>query len=153
MSCSSQYFIIADNSRLKSRARFESRGFKIKCSFHCHLKCALLSCQKAFLSEWVSFWKATLHISDVSKLMWRTARSDKGMLVLFMPPLRHFNLEMLNILISLFSSEQTADLTLTSCSIFPPQRTAQQAKERSQMRKSAAASKVASDISRFFIKK
>lgn len=90
---------------------------------------------------------------DVSKLMWRTARSDKGMLVLFMPPLRHFNLEMLNILISLFSSEQTADLTLTSCSIFPPQRTAQQAKERSQMRKSAAASKVASDISRFFIKK
>ena len=55
---------------------------------------------------------------DVSKLMWRTARSDKGILSLFMPPLRHFNLEMLNILIALFSSAQTADLTLTSCSLF-----------------------------------
>lgn len=55
---------------------------------------------------------------DVSKLMWRTAHSDKGILSLFMPPLRHFNLEMLNILITLFSSAQTADLTLTSCFLF-----------------------------------
>ncbi len=94
---------------------------------------------------------------DVSKLMWRTAHSDKGILSLFMPPLRHFNLEMLNILITLFSSAQTADLTLTSCFLFifffPPQKTAQQAKELSQRRKNAATSKVASDISRFFIRK
>lgn len=39
---------------------------------------------------------------DISKLMWRTVRSDKGILSLFMPPCRRFNLEMLNILISLF---------------------------------------------------
>lgn len=56
---------------------------------------------------------------DISKLMWRTVRSDKGILKLFMPPCRHFNLEMLNILISLFFIKQTADLTLTSRSFFP----------------------------------
>ncbi|XP_073318256.1 DNA annealing helicase and endonuclease ZRANB3 isoform X2 [Pagrus major] len=41
----------------------------------------------------------------------------------------------------------------TLCTVCHKARTAQQAKERSQMRKSAAASKVASDISRFFIRK
>ncbi|XP_068165317.1 DNA annealing helicase and endonuclease ZRANB3 isoform X2 [Antennarius striatus] len=41
----------------------------------------------------------------------------------------------------------------TLCTVCHKARTAQQAKERSQMRKSAAASRVASDISRFFIKK
>uniref|UniRef100_A0A8C2WPJ1 Zinc finger, RAN-binding domain containing 3 n=1 Tax=Cyclopterus lumpus TaxID=8103 RepID=A0A8C2WPJ1_CYCLU len=41
----------------------------------------------------------------------------------------------------------------TLCTVCHKARTAQQAKERSQMRKSAAASKVASDISRFFVRK
>ncbi|XP_068575523.1 LOW QUALITY PROTEIN: DNA annealing helicase and endonuclease ZRANB3 [Cebidichthys violaceus] len=41
----------------------------------------------------------------------------------------------------------------TLCSVCHKSRTARQAKERSQMRKSAAASKVASDISRFFLRK
>ncbi|XP_047433022.1 DNA annealing helicase and endonuclease ZRANB3 [Mugil cephalus] len=41
----------------------------------------------------------------------------------------------------------------TLCTVCHKARTAQQARERSQMRKDAAASKVASDISRFFIKK
>uniref|UniRef100_A0A3P8TGA3 Zinc finger RANBP2-type containing 3 n=1 Tax=Amphiprion percula TaxID=161767 RepID=A0A3P8TGA3_AMPPE len=41
----------------------------------------------------------------------------------------------------------------TLCTVCHKARTAQQAKERSQMRKSVAASKVASDISRFFIRK
>ncbi|MEQ2266916.1 hypothetical protein XENORESO_021450, partial [Xenotaenia resolanae] len=41
----------------------------------------------------------------------------------------------------------------TLCTACHKARTAQQAKERSQMRKSAAASNVASDISRFFIRK
>ncbi|XP_067348920.1 DNA annealing helicase and endonuclease ZRANB3 isoform X1 [Channa argus] len=41
----------------------------------------------------------------------------------------------------------------TLCTVCHKNRTAQQAKERSQMRKNVAASKVASDISRFFIKK
>uniref|UniRef100_A0A3B5MGC6 Zinc finger, RAN-binding domain containing 3 n=1 Tax=Xiphophorus couchianus TaxID=32473 RepID=A0A3B5MGC6_9TELE len=41
----------------------------------------------------------------------------------------------------------------TLCTACHKARTAQQARERSQMKKSAAASKVASDISRFFIRK
>ncbi|XP_043965895.1 DNA annealing helicase and endonuclease ZRANB3 isoform X1 [Gambusia affinis] len=41
----------------------------------------------------------------------------------------------------------------TLCTVCHKARTAEQARERSQMRKSAAASKVALDISRFFIKK
>lgn len=41
----------------------------------------------------------------------------------------------------------------TLCTVCHKARTAQQAKERSQMRKSVAASKVASDISRFFVRK
>ncbi|XP_015245050.1 PREDICTED: DNA annealing helicase and endonuclease ZRANB3-like [Cyprinodon variegatus] len=41
----------------------------------------------------------------------------------------------------------------TLCTACHKTRTAQQAKDRSQMRKSATASKVASDISRFFIRK
>ncbi|XP_070786838.1 DNA annealing helicase and endonuclease ZRANB3 [Enoplosus armatus] len=41
----------------------------------------------------------------------------------------------------------------TLCTVCHKARTAQQAKERSRMRKSVAASKVASDISRFFVKK
>ncbi|KAM9836018.1 DNA annealing helicase and endonuclease ZRANB3 [Aulostomus maculatus] len=41
----------------------------------------------------------------------------------------------------------------TLCTVCHKARTAQQAKERSQMRKSAAASKVASDITRFFLRK
>nr|XP_019958883.1 PREDICTED: DNA annealing helicase and endonuclease ZRANB3 [Paralichthys olivaceus] len=41
----------------------------------------------------------------------------------------------------------------TLCTVCHKARTAQQAKERSRIRKSAAASKVASDISRFFIRK
>uniref|UniRef100_A0A3Q1GY01 Uncharacterized protein n=1 Tax=Anabas testudineus TaxID=64144 RepID=A0A3Q1GY01_ANATE len=41
----------------------------------------------------------------------------------------------------------------TLCTVCHKARTAQQAKERSQMRKNVAASKVASDISRFFIRK
>ncbi|XP_077368606.1 DNA annealing helicase and endonuclease ZRANB3 [Festucalex cinctus] len=41
----------------------------------------------------------------------------------------------------------------TLCTVCHRARTAQQAKERSRLRKSAAANKVASDISRFFIKK
>ncbi|XP_045911465.1 DNA annealing helicase and endonuclease ZRANB3 [Micropterus dolomieu] len=41
----------------------------------------------------------------------------------------------------------------TLCTVCHKARTAQQAKQRSQMRKSAAASKVASDISRFFFRK
>ncbi|KAM3585176.1 uncharacterized protein V6R79_009542 [Siganus canaliculatus] len=41
----------------------------------------------------------------------------------------------------------------TLCTVCHKARTAQQAKERSQRKKSAAASKVASDISRFFIRK
>lgn len=93
---------------------------------------------------------------DISKLMWRTARPDKGIFLLFMPPLRHFNLKMLNILISLFffrAGRRFDSYIMLHFFFPPPQRTAQQAKERSQMRKSAAASKVASDISRFFIRK
>lgn len=41
----------------------------------------------------------------------------------------------------------------TLCTVCHKARTAQQAKERSQSRKSAAASKVSSDISRFFVRK
>uniref|UniRef100_A0A672YBQ2 Zinc finger, RAN-binding domain containing 3 n=1 Tax=Sphaeramia orbicularis TaxID=375764 RepID=A0A672YBQ2_9TELE len=41
----------------------------------------------------------------------------------------------------------------TLCTVCHKARTAQQAKERSQMKKSVAASKVASDITRFFVKK
>ncbi|KAK9524045.1 hypothetical protein VZT92_017912 [Zoarces viviparus] len=41
----------------------------------------------------------------------------------------------------------------TLCTVCHKARTARQAKERSQMRKSVAASKVASDISRFFVRK
>ncbi|XP_053170439.1 DNA annealing helicase and endonuclease ZRANB3 isoform X2 [Scomber japonicus] len=41
----------------------------------------------------------------------------------------------------------------TLCTVCHKARTAKQAKERSQMKKSTAASKVASDISRFFVKK
>ncbi|KAJ4924045.1 hypothetical protein JOQ06_000287 [Pogonophryne albipinna] len=41
----------------------------------------------------------------------------------------------------------------TLCTVCHKARTAQQAKERSQEKKSVAASKVASDISRFFFRK
>lgn len=71
---------------------------------------------------------------------------------MFMPPLRRFNLEMLDVLIALFSSDLTSYIML-HVPPPPPQRTAQQAKERSQEKKSVAASKVASDISRFFFRK
>ena len=108
--------------------------------------------ESLFVSVGVSLEQDASNV-DVYKLMWRTVRSDKGILSVFMPPLRHFNLEMLNILISLFSSVPTADLTSYIMFHFSPQRTAQQAKERSKTRKSVAASKVASDISRFFIRK
>ncbi|XP_076579615.1 DNA annealing helicase and endonuclease ZRANB3 isoform X1 [Chaetodon auriga] len=47
----------------------------------------------------------------------------------------------------------TLDNLQTLCTVCHKARTAQQAKERSQMRKSAAASKVASDIRMFFIRK
>lgn len=109
LSSFSQYFII---TILKRQKRLESRGFNTEYSFHCNPKCALLSRQPAFLSEWVSVLEGgALHV-DVHKLMWRTARCDKGILSLFMPPRRHFNLEMLDILISLFSTAaSTADLT------------------------------------------
>lgn len=92
---------------------------------------------------------------DVCELMWRTAVSDKGMLSLFMPPLRHFHQDVLDISITLFFFFFffTVDLTSYIMFRFSSQRTAQQAKERSQTKKSAAASKVASDITRFFIKK
>lgn len=76
-----------------------------------------------------------------------------GGLWMFMPLPRHFHLEMLNILIPLFFSAQTADLTSYITFHFSSQRTAQQAKERSQMKRSQQASKVASDITRFLIKK
>lgn len=56
-----------------------------------------------FVRVGVSLEGSALHVV-VYKLMWRTARCDKGILSLCVPPLRHFNLEMLNILISLFSS-------------------------------------------------
>lgn len=56
---------------------------------------------------------------DTSKLMWRTVPADKGILSLFMPPCRHFNVKMLNILISLFFLKQTTDFTLASCSFSP----------------------------------
>ncbi|XP_042369339.1 DNA annealing helicase and endonuclease ZRANB3 isoform X2 [Plectropomus leopardus] len=47
----------------------------------------------------------------------------------------------------------TLDNLQTLCTVCHKARTALQARERSQMRKSAAASKVASDISRFFVRK
>ena len=44
----------------------------------------------------------------------RAARSDKGILAPFMPPLRHFNLEMLDILIPRFSSGLTSYIVFFS---------------------------------------
>lgn len=98
----SQYLIITGNSPLKNRTDLSCRGFKIKYSFYCNLKCASLWCRKAFLSEWVSVWTEMLPPLTCINWCGELGVLIRGSSPLFMPPLRHFNLKMLNILISLF---------------------------------------------------
>lgn len=110
----SQYFIITDNSLFKNWVEVSIGN--TACIVTQNVLC--FHARKHFVRVGVIL-EGRASYFDISKLMWRTVRSDKGILSLFMPPCRHFNLEMLNILISLFFIKQTTDLTLTSCSFFP----------------------------------
>lgn len=103
---------IFHNHRQSTSEKQNRSGSKIKQSFPLYLKmCFTFTPECIFVRVGVSLERSASYV-DVYKLMWRAARSDKGILSLFMPPLGHFNLEMLNILISLFSSAPTADFNL-----------------------------------------
>ncbi|KAM6893490.1 DNA annealing helicase and endonuclease ZRANB3 [Xenentodon cancila] len=140
--CQEEFLLRTSQTYMRSRVLEAEKGICQHCGLHVHdlflkIRDAPPSQRKEMLE---STWLAQLPIKQLNEMIRAPVEGDFWQVDHIRP-------------VYSGGGQCSLDNLQTLCTVCHKARTAQQAKERSQMRKSAAASRVASDISRFFIKK
>ncbi|CAJ1087045.1 DNA annealing helicase and endonuclease ZRANB3 [Xyrichtys novacula] len=140
--CQDEFQLRTNNTYLRSKVLEAEKGICQHCGLHAHdlflkVRGAPLSQRKEMLEN---TWLAQLSLKQLNEMIRAPVEGDFWQADHIRPVYGG-------------GGQCSLDNLQTLCTVCHKNRTAQQAKERSQIRKSAAASKVASDISRFFIRK
>ncbi|XP_061653138.1 DNA annealing helicase and endonuclease ZRANB3 isoform X8 [Phyllopteryx taeniolatus] len=140
--CQEEFQLRSSQTYMRSRVLEAERGICQHCGLHAHdifvkVRDAPPSQRKEMLEN---TWLAQLSLKQLNEMIRAPVEGDFWQVDHIRP-------------VYSGGGQCSLDNLQTLCTVCHRARTAQQAKERSQMRKSAAANKVASDISRFFIKK
>lgn len=140
--CQEEFQLRSSQSYMRSRVLEVEQGICQHCGLHAHdlflkVRDAPPSRRKDMLEN---TWLAQLSLKQLNEMIRAPVEGDFWQVDHIRP-------------VYSGGGQCSLDNLQTLCTVCHKARTAQQAKERSQMRKSAAASKVASDISRFFIRK
>uniref|UniRef100_A0A671YZ72 Zinc finger RANBP2-type containing 3 n=1 Tax=Sparus aurata TaxID=8175 RepID=A0A671YZ72_SPAAU len=140
--CQEEFQLRSSQTYMRSRVLEAEQGICQHCGLHAHdlflkVRDAPPSQRKEMLEN---TWLAQLSLKQLNEMIRAPVEGDFWQVDHIRP-------------VYSGGGQCSLDNLQTLCTVCHKARTAQQAKERSQMRKSAAASKVASDISRFFIRK
>ncbi|XP_032362677.1 DNA annealing helicase and endonuclease ZRANB3 [Etheostoma spectabile] len=140
--CQEEFQLRSSQTYMRSRVLEAEQGICQHCGLHAHdlflkVRDAPPSQRKDMLE---STWLAQLSLKQLNEMIRAPVEGDFWQVDHIRP-------------VYSGGGQCSLDNLQTLCTVCHKARTAQQAKERSQMRKSVAASKVASDISRFFIRK
>ncbi|XP_041822212.1 DNA annealing helicase and endonuclease ZRANB3 [Chelmon rostratus] len=140
--CQEEFQLRTSQTYMRSRVLEAEQGICQHCGLHAHdlflkVRAAPPSQRKEMLEN---TWLAQLSLKQLNEMIRAPVEGDFWQVDHIRP-------------VYSGGGQCTLDNLQTLCTVCHRARTAQQAKERSQMRKSAAASKVASDIRRFFIRK
>ncbi|XP_044044086.1 DNA annealing helicase and endonuclease ZRANB3 [Siniperca chuatsi] len=140
--CQEEFQLRSSQTYMRSRVLEAEQGICQHCGLHAHdlflkVRDALPSQRKDMLEN---TWLAQLSLKQLNEMIRAPVEGDFWQVDHIRP-------------VYSGGGQCSLDNLQTLCTVCHKARTAQQAKERSQMRKSVAASKVASDISRFFIRK
>uniref|UniRef100_A0A674PKD4 Zinc finger RANBP2-type containing 3 n=1 Tax=Takifugu rubripes TaxID=31033 RepID=A0A674PKD4_TAKRU len=140
--CQDDFQMRTSQTYMRSRVLEVEHGTCQHCGLHAHdlflkVRDAPPSKRKEMLEN---TWLAQLSVKELNEMIRAPVEGDFWQVDHIQPVYRG-------------GGQCSLDNLQTLCTVCHKARTATQAKERSQMRKSTAASKVASDISRFFIRK
>ncbi|XP_056883232.1 DNA annealing helicase and endonuclease ZRANB3 isoform X2 [Takifugu flavidus] len=140
--CQDDFQMRTSQTYMRSRVLEVEHGTCQHCGLHAHdlflkVRDAPPSKRKEMLEN---TWLAQLSVKELNEMIRAPVEGDFWQVDHIQPVYRG-------------GGQCSLDNLQTLCTVCHKARTAAQAKERSQMRKSTAASKVASDISRFFIRK
>lgn len=140
--CQEEFQLKSSQSYMRSRVLEVEKGICQHCGLHAHdlyikVRDAPPSQRKDMLDN---TWLAQLPLKKLNEMIRAPVEGDFWQVDHIRP-------------VYSGGGQCSLDNLQTLCTVCHKHRTAQQAKERSQTKKSAAASKVASDITRFFIKK
>ncbi|XP_008294085.1 DNA annealing helicase and endonuclease ZRANB3 [Stegastes partitus] len=140
--CQEEFQLRSSQTYMRSRVLEAEQGVCQHCGLHAHdlflkVRDAPPSQRKDMLE---STWLAQLSLKELNEMIRAPVEGDFWQVDHIRP-------------VYSGGGQCSLDNLQTLCTVCHKARTAQQARERSQRRKSAAASKVASDISRFFIRK
>ncbi|XP_044201256.1 DNA annealing helicase and endonuclease ZRANB3 [Thunnus albacares] len=140
--CQEEFQLRSSQTYMRSRVLEAEQGICQHCGLHAHdlflkVRDAPPSQRKEMLEN---TWLAQLSLKQLNEMIRAPVEGDFWQVDHIRP-------------VYSGGGQCSLDNLQTLCTVCHKTRTAQQAKERSQMKKSVAASKVASDISRFFVKK
>ncbi|KAM7365395.1 hypothetical protein PAMP_016327 [Pampus punctatissimus] len=140
--CQEEFQLRSSQTYMRSRVLEAEQGICQHCGLHAHdiflkVRAAPPSQRKEILEN---TWLSQLSIKQLNEMIRAPVEGDFWQVDHIRP-------------VYSGGGQCSLDNLQTLCTVCHKARTAQQAKERSQMKKSVAASKVASDISKFFIKK
>ncbi|KAM9830307.1 DNA annealing helicase and endonuclease ZRANB3 isoform X2 [Syngnathus typhle] len=140
--CQEEFLLRSSQTHMRSRVLEAERGVCQHCGLHAHdlfvkVRDAPPSQRKEMLEN---TWLAQLSLKQLNEMIRAPAEGDFWQVDHIRP-------------VYSGGGQCSLDNLQTLCSVCHRARTAQQAKERSRLRKNAATNKVASDISRFFMKK
>ncbi|XP_061840944.1 DNA annealing helicase and endonuclease ZRANB3 isoform X1 [Nerophis lumbriciformis] len=140
--CQEEFQLRSSHTYMRCRVLEAEQGVCQLCGLHAHdlfgrVRDALPSQRKEMLEN---TWLAQLPLKQLNEMIRAPVEGDFWQVDHIRP-------------VYSGGGQCSLDNLQTLCTVCHRARTAKQAKERSQMRKSSAASKVASDISKFFIKK
>uniref|UniRef100_A0A4W6FD11 Zinc finger RANBP2-type containing 3 n=1 Tax=Lates calcarifer TaxID=8187 RepID=A0A4W6FD11_LATCA len=140
--CQEEFQLRSSQTYMRSRVLEAEQGICQFCGLHAHdlflkVRAAPPSQRKEMLEN---TWLAQLSLKQLNEMIRAPVEGDFWQVDHIRP-------------VYSGGGQCSLDNLQTLCTVCHKARTAQQAKERSRMRKSVAASKVASDISRFFIRK
>ncbi|KAM7375182.1 hypothetical protein PAMA_014325 [Pampus argenteus] len=140
--CQEEFQLRSSQTYMRSRVLEAERGICQHCDLHAHdiflkVRAAPPSQRKEILEN---TWLSQLSLKQLNEMIRAPVEGDFWQVDHIRP-------------VYSGGGQCSLDNLQTLCTVCHKARTAQQAKERSQMKKSTAASKVASDISRFFFKK
>ncbi|XP_062270412.1 DNA annealing helicase and endonuclease ZRANB3 isoform X2 [Scomber scombrus] len=140
--CQEEFQLRSSQTYMRSRVLEAEQGICQQCGLHAHdlflkVRNAPPSQRKEMLEN---TWLSQLSLKELNEMIRAPVEGDFWQVDHIRP-------------VYSGGGQCSLDNLQTLCTVCHKARTAKQAKERSQMKKSAAASKVASDISRFFVKK